>query len=304
MKSFFDNFNNFFNETVKGYTASADFIRSQVKLMTSSVSSSNTEYVTACEYNVVEDGFYMFEVPMSGTYSYRRILVDENSVLEDSYNSEYGYNRRFFLKLNKGQNIKFQLKSGRSSSSVTMIYVYYNIIQHVVASNSIIGYKNVTNRCEAFIPDKSGHMMIICYDYESVSTTVKSNGNELLFENCNGVEYSIIQVYEGVPVTISATGYCCNYIRAFVEEEHDNGRKIVKSIQRGFVSGTPGDLKNCHIKIGAVNPLKTMVFLDSGMPSVLYVDRVEKNALVIGSHSTSTDSTNSTTIHYQIIEFW
>ena len=53
MKSFFDNFNNFFNDTVKGYTASADFIRSQVKLMTSSVSSSNTEYVTACEYNVV-----------------------------------------------------------------------------------------------------------------------------------------------------------------------------------------------------------------------------------------------------------
>lgn len=132
----------------------------------------------------------------------------------------------------------------------------------------------------------------------------KATGNELLFKECNNVKYSIIQVYEGVPVTISTTGEVCNYIRAFVEEEHDNGRKIVKSIQRGFVSGTPGDLKNCHIKIGAVNPLKTMVFLDSGMPSVLYVDRVEKNALVIGSHSTSTDSTNSTTIHYQIIEFW
>lgn len=42
----------------------------------------------------------------------------------------------------------------------------------------------------------------------------------------------------------------------------------------------------------------------AGVPSYAYVDRVEKNALVIGSHSTSTDSTNSTTIHYQIIEFW
>ena len=47
-----------------------------------------------------------------------------------------------------------------------------------------------------------------------------------------------------------------------------------------------------------------MVFLDSGSPSVLYVGGVEKNALVIGSRSNSTDSTDDTTIHYQIVEFW
>lgn len=298
MKSFLDNFNNFLNDTVKGCAASADFIGSQVKLMTSRVSSSNTEYVTAYEYNVIEDGFYMFEMPVGGSSSYRRVLVNDNKAFEDSYNSRYSYNHRFFLNLKKGQNVKFQVKNGSVS------YIYYNKIQHVVVSKSLSGGKNVTITCESFIPDKSGYMMIICYDYDSASTTAKSNGNELLFKECNNVKYSIIQVYEGVPVTISTTGEVCNYIRAFVEEEHDNGRKIVKSIQRGFVSGTPGDLKNCHIKIGAVNPLKTMVFLDSGMPSVLYVDRVEKNALVIGSHSTSTDSTNSTTIHYQIIEFW
>ena len=84
MKNFFDRF---FNDTVVGYTASAEFIGPKVTLLSSAVSTTNTEYVTACEYNVVEDGFYMFEVLMSGTYSYRRILVDENSVLEDSYNS-------------------------------------------------------------------------------------------------------------------------------------------------------------------------------------------------------------------------
>ena len=67
MKSFLDNFNNFLNDTVKGCAASADFIGSQVKLMTSRVSSSNTEYVTAYEYNVIEDGFYMFEMPVGGS---------------------------------------------------------------------------------------------------------------------------------------------------------------------------------------------------------------------------------------------
>lgn len=301
MKNFFDRF---FNDTVKGCAASADFIESQVKLMTSSVSSSNTEYVTAFEYNVVEDGFYMFEVPMSGTYSYRRILVDENKVLEDSYNSTYGYNNRFFLNLKKGQNIKFQLKTGNTRYSASMSYVYYNKIQHVMVSKSLNGGKNVTITCETFIPEKTGQMLIICYDYGSVSGTVKYNNNNLNFKSCNNISYSLIQVYAGVPVTITATGYCCNYIRAFVEEEFNNGRKIVKSIQRGFVGGTPGDLKDYSIKIGTVNPLKTMVFLDSGLPTVFYVGRIEKNALVIGSTSSSTDSTDSTTIHYQIIEFW
>ncbi len=297
MKSFFDRFNNFFNDAVKGYTASAEFIRSQVKLMTSSVSASN-EYVTAVEYTVIEDGFYMFEMPVGGSSSYRRVLVDENKVLEDSYNRRYSYNTRFFLNLKKGQKIKFQVKNG------TVSYVYYNKIEHVVVSKSLRGGDDVTITCESFIPDKSGHMMIICYDYNYATTTVESSGNKLLFKTSNGVSYSLIQVYAGIPVTISTKGEVCNYIRAFVEEEYDNGRQIVKSIQRGFVSGTPGYLKDLRIKIGAVNPLKTMVFLDSGMPSVLYVGGVEKNALVIGSSSMSTDATDSTTIHYQIVEFW
>ena len=300
MKSFLDTFNNFLNDTVKRFAASDDFIGSQVKLTTFEVSNPNTEYVTAYEYNVIEDGFYIFEMPMRGIGTYRRVLVNGNKAFEDRYNGAYSYNPRFFLNLKKGQNVKFQVKKGIIS------YIYYNKIQHVVVSKSLEGGEKVTITCESFIPDKSGYMMIICYgyDYNSDSPTVKSNGSELLFKECNNVKYSIIQVYEGVPVTISTIGKVCNYIRAFVEEEYDNGRKIVKSIQRGRISGTPGYLNNLSVKIGAVNPLKTMVFLDSSIPSVLYIDRVEKNELVIGSSSTSTNDADSTTIHYQIIEFW
>ena len=305
MKNFFDRF---FNDTVVGYTASAEFIGPKVILLSSEVSTTNTEYTTLREFTVDEDGFYFFLVPFSGNSSrntvYLRVLINENVAFESTYLKVVRLN------LKKGDNVKFQLRSTNSGYSSSLSSITYTKIDNVFFDTSIrTNNDKYSVGIEKFIPDRTGQMLLIYSmdGYSDNGSYIKINGTSVTWNNHDNmnVYYTVIQVYEGIPVNITTNSETSiSYVRVFVEEEYNNGRKIVKSIQRGFVSGTPGDLKNRHIKIGAVNPLKTMVFLDSSIPSVLYVDRVEKNELVIGSRSTSTDSTDSTTIHYQIIEFW
>lgn len=305
MKTFFDRF---FNDTVVGYTASAEFIGPEVTLLSSEVSTTNTEYTTLREFTFDKDGFYFFLAPFYGTNSrnstFLRVLVNENVVFE-SIDLQV-----IRLNLKKGDNVKFQLRNSTSNYTGTLSSIRYIKIDNVIFNTSArTNNDKYSVVIENFIPDRTGRIMLLYSrnSYDDGGSNIKVNGESVKWNrhgNMN-VFYTVIQVYASIPVNITTNSETAiSYVRAFVEEEYYNGRKIVKSIQRGFVSGTPGYLKGRRIQIGEVNPLKTMVFLDSGSPSVLYVGGVEKNALVIGSRSDSTDSTNDTTIHYQIVEFW
>lgn len=163
---------------------------------------------------------------------------------------------------------------------------------------------NVNGSSITFIPQKSGQVLLNVFPYGGHSTgniTVKGtnislarNGSESSYSYMYPY-HSVIDVYKGVPVTITKEVGNTSFILSYATKTNKNIRNI-KSIQRGNVSN---GAEKTTLTIGVINPQKTICLLDGEKPGALSVWRLDENALEIHNSSDSIAP-----ISWQLIEFW
>lgn len=290
-----DMLSRFFEDKYEVYQANAaGQIADEKTLLSASVETTSNEFINVYEFIGDITAFYNFIFSLIGTTSELviRILVNGIPQYTGAYNSNTGFKLAAGTHANQGDKVTIQIKSNYGSTvGLNQIYLCQ------ILDGDITTWNNDYNATKTFYPGASGQMLLVVFpDGVNASlgtTSVNGESVSLTRNNYDHVYYTFIQVYKGKPVTISASSSVGGFICAYYSKTYKSVKNI-KSIQRGFINSTG----ITSIKIGEINPNKTICMLDGASPGLINVNRLEENYLIINNRS------DSAPVSYQLVEFW
>lgn len=284
----------FFEDKYEVYQANAGGqLEDEIALLTSSITTSSDEFINAYEFTADKTAFYNFIFTLSGSTSYLtiRILVNGNSQYVGAYNGNTGWRLTAGTHINQGDKVAIQIQS-RNGYSAGLEYIrLYRIF-----NADITTWTNNYTPTITFYPKASGQMLLVAFPNGTGDIgTISMNNVDMTFTRLNYsyAYYTFIQVYKGKPVTITGSTTTGSFVCAYYSKIYKN-IKNVKSIQRGFINNTG----ITSVKIGEINPNKTICLLDGEFPGLINVNRLEEDHLIINNRS------NSAPVSYQLVEFW
>lgn len=252
----------------------------------------STEFIDFGSFTADKSAYYIFMFYLN---EYARIQILVNGSIISNNPSDA------LIQMNKGDVATIQFRSiyGGKGYQAQVSAAVFRIPYLDTAT-----WNNGNTNGITFIPQKSGQVLLNVFPYSSYSTgniTVKGT-NISLARNGSGSSYSymypyysVIDVYKGIPITITKEVGNTSFILSYVTKTNKNIKNI-KSIQRGNVSNGAG---TTNLTIGTINPQKTICLLDGEKPGALSVWRLNENALEIHNSSNSINP-----ISWQLIEFW
>lgn len=282
-----DMLSRFFEDSQQLATIDSSFIGEKTQLSTSS------DVENYASFTPSKSGYFLFVLNSAGFYpAGDTITVFKNGsqfFTGNAGNDNAGtFYFSFWVYLSETDTLTF------TSTNKTFRIHYYEIryVQSVTNSNSY-----------SITPPLSGKLSLICnrndtsYSTPVNASSVKINGQECFTgkEVSNGLYYTSYNVLAGIPINITTDGV---FIIVCYDIEDNSSLKNIKTIQRGTVLASSNSVIN--LKIGNINPLKTMVFLNSNIPGHIKVnDLTSKNLFLYNDLNN-----NSSYVEYQLVEFW
>lgn len=214
---------------------------------------------TMCTFSAPARGVYFLEITGSqNKYTDYSVYVGTQKTTY-AYNSSYGYPYAIPLYLRKDDQVKITCLCSTSYSgtvSVTNVKYWYIVNGNVAKIKTNLD-DDVYTVAETFTPEATGKMLIMSYRYQNIMVNGSTNINRVTFTNWdNDLYYCLLDVYEGVEVTVKVKASHIMYARAYVLETNTSS-KMIDSVQRGTVcldangSGT--------VTIAPVNPSRCVL---------------------------------------------
>lgn len=289
-----DMLSRFFEDKYEVYQANVgEQLEDETALLTSSITTSSSVFINACKFTADKTAFYNFIFTLSGSTTHLtiRILVNGNSQYVGTHNNKTGWRLTTGMHINQGDKVVIQIHSNDGySASLEYIRLYR------IFNADITTWTNKYSPTITFYPKASGRMLLVAFPNGTGEIdNISINNENMTFTRLNYsyAYYTFIQVYKGKPVTITGSSSIGSFVCAYYSKICKS-IKNVKSIQRGFIDSTG----ITSVKIGEINPNKTICLLDGEFPGLINVNKLEEDRLIINNRS------NSAPVSYQLVEFW